>query len=132
MRDYTNSIKNKTQNVNDFTTDKNYFIIRYVCGIHVIVILSTTAISPHLLPISFYLINKKTSIYFKERGLFSYSTIYSLFNTSYQIQKFRKDRSDNFFFDYDTDELWTYVDKIMDKKMFYTSPCCSLKIRKII
>ena len=131
MRDYTNSIKNKTQNVNDFTTDKNYFIIRYVCGIHVIVILSTTAISPHLLPISFYLINKKTSIYFKERGLFSYSTIYSLFNTSYQIQKFRKDRSDNFFFDYDTDELWTYLDKIMDKKLFHTDPYYLLKIRNI-
>ena len=130
-RDYTNSIKNKTQNINDFTTDKNYFIVPYAYGIHVIVILSTTAISPHLLPISFYLINKKTSIYFKERGLFSYSTIYSLFNTSYQIQKFRKDRSDNFFFDYDTDELWTYLDKIMDKKLFHTDPYYLLKIRNI-
>ena len=58
-RDYANSIKNKTININDFTTDKNYFIVPYVYGIHIIVILSTTAISPHLLLISFYLINKK-------------------------------------------------------------------------
>ena len=65
-------------------------------------------------------------------GFISVLNKYSFFNTSYQIQHFRKDRSDNFFFDYDTDELWTYVDKTMDKKMFYTSPCCSLKIRKII
>ena len=56
---------------------------------------------------------------------------YSFFNTSCQIQKFRKDRSDNFFFDYDTDELWTYVDKIMDKKMFYADPYYLLKNRNI-
>ena len=58
-RDYANSIKNKTININDFTTDKDYFIVPYVYGIHIIVILSTTAISPRLLLISFYLINKK-------------------------------------------------------------------------
>ena len=58
-RDYSNSIKNKTININDFTTDKNYFVVPYIYEIHVIVLLSTTAISPHLLPISFHLLNKK-------------------------------------------------------------------------
>ena len=49
---------------------RNYFVISYIYGTYVIVILSTAAISPHLLPISFYLINKKTSNYFKEWDLF--------------------------------------------------------------
>ena len=75
-REYSNLIKNET-NINDFTTDRNYFVIPYIYGTHVIVILYTTALSPHLLPISFYLINKKTSNYFKEWDLFSYSILYS-------------------------------------------------------
>ena len=75
-REYSNLIKNETININDFTTDRDYFVIPYIYGTHVIVI-STTALSPHLLPISFYLINKKTSNYFKEWDLFSYSILYS-------------------------------------------------------
>ena len=72
-----NSIKkNKTTDLNDFTTSRNYFVVPYIYGTHVVVILATTAISPHLLPISFYLINKKTT-YFNEWKLFSYSTVYS-------------------------------------------------------
>ena len=67
-REYGN-LKNETIIINDFTTDRNYFVIPYTYGTHVIVILSTTALSPHLLPISFYLINKKTSKYFKEEDL---------------------------------------------------------------
>ena len=78
-RKYSDSLKNKTININDFTSDKNQFMIPYIYATHFVVILSTTAISPHLLPISFYLINKETSNYFKEWDLFSYSLIYSSF-----------------------------------------------------
>ena len=78
-REYSDSLKNKTININDFTSDKNYFMIPYIYATHFVVILSTTAISPHLLPISFYLINKETSNYFKEWDLLSNSLIYSFF-----------------------------------------------------
>ena len=61
-------------------------MIPYIYATHFIVILSTTAITPHLLPISFYLINKETSNHFKELDVSSYSIIYSFFNTSYRIQ----------------------------------------------
>ena len=88
-RTYSKSIKNKTTDLNDFAIYKNYFIVPYIYGTHTIIILATTAISPHLLPITFYLINKRTPIYFNERNLFSYSTMYSFFNTSYQIQNLR-------------------------------------------
>ena len=69
LRDYSNSIKNITININDFTSDRNYFTISYVYGAHLILILSTAGVSPHLLPISFYLIDKKTIYLFKERNL---------------------------------------------------------------
>ena len=94
-RGYSDSLKNKTINVNDFTSDKNYFLVPYIYVTHFIVILASTAISPHLLPIWFHLINKETSNYFKEWDLFSYSIIYSFFNTSYRIQKFKnKDKKE--------------------------------------
>ena len=76
--EYSDSLKNKTININDF----NYFMIPYIYTTHFVVILSTTAISLHLLTMPFYLINKETSNYFKEWDLFSYSLIYSFFNTS--------------------------------------------------
>ena len=88
-REYSNLIKNETININDFTTDRNYFVIPYIYGTHVIVILSTTALSPHLLPISFYLINKKTSNYFKEWDLFSYSILYSFLMHHIEFQNLR-------------------------------------------
>ena len=56
----------KVVNLEDFTSDSNYFIAPQLYAIHVIVILSTAAISPHLLPISFHLINKRTSNHFNE------------------------------------------------------------------
>ena len=131
-REYSDSLKNETININDFTSDKNYFMIPYVYATHFVVILSTTAISPHLLPISFYLINKEKSNNFKEWDLFSYSLIYSFFNTSYRIQKFKnKDRGNNNYFDYETDILWKYVDKIMNEKMFDTDPYYLTKIKNI-
>ena len=130
-REYSDSLKNK-RNINDFTSDKNCFMIPYIYATHFVVILSTTAISPYLLPISFYLINNETSNYFKEWDLFSYSLIYSFFNTSYWIQKFRnKDNNGNNYFDYETDRLWRCVDKIMNKKMFYTDPYYLIKIKNI-
>ena len=88
-REYSNLIKNETININDFTTDRNYFVIPYIYGTHVIVILSTTALSPHLLPISFYLINKKTSNYFKEWDIFSYSILYSFLMHHIEFQNLR-------------------------------------------
>ena len=36
LRDYSNSIKNITININDFTPDRNYFTISYVRGAHYI------------------------------------------------------------------------------------------------
>ena len=62
-RDCNNSIKSITININDFTSDKNYFTISYIYGAHLILILSTAGVCPHLLPISFYLVNKKTSYF---------------------------------------------------------------------
>ena len=62
-RNCSNSIKNITININDFTSDKNYFTISYIYGAHLILILSTAGVCPHLLPISFYLVNKKTSYF---------------------------------------------------------------------
>ena len=88
-------------------------MVLYIYVTHFIVILATTAISPHLLPIWFYLINNETSNYFKEWDLFSYSIIYSSFNTSYRIQKLKKKiKNNNNIFDYETDKIWIYVDKI--------------------
>ena len=131
-REYSDSLKNKTTNINDCTSDKNYFMIPYIYATHFVAILSTTAISLHLLPISFYLINKKSSNYFKEWDLFSYSLIYSFFNTSYRIQKFRNENNNgNNYFDYETDRLWKYVDKIMNKKVFYIDPYYLIKIKNI-
>ena len=81
---YSNSIKNVTININDFTSDRNYFTISYVYGAHLILILSTAGVSPHLLPISFYLIDKKTKYLFKEWNLGtifkSLSFVFSLIN----------------------------------------------------
>ena len=49
----------RRHNINiHFTTDSNYFIVPCLYGFHILVILGTTAISPHLLPISFCLLNK--------------------------------------------------------------------------
>ena len=131
-REYSDSLKNKTVNINDFTSDKNYFMIPYIYATDYVVILSTTTVSPHLLPISFYKINQETSNYFKKRDLFSYSLIYPFFNTSYRIQKFEnKNNNGNNYFDYETDKLWKYVDKIMNKKLLYTDPYYLIKIKNI-
>ena len=128
-RTYSKSIKNKTIDLNDFTVDKNYFYVPYIYGTDTIVILATTAISPYLLPITFYhfIINKKATIYFNERKLFSHATMYSFFNISYQIQKFKNENNKNTFFGYNADTFWVYDDKIMSKKLFYTNPYYSSK-----
>ena len=57
---------------NHFTSESNYFIIPHLYGFHLVVILGTTAISPHLLPLSFHLMNKKAGTYFKEWHLMHY------------------------------------------------------------
>ena len=43
-RDYVDSIENKTININDFTSDRNYFNAPYIYGIHLVIILSTRGI----------------------------------------------------------------------------------------
>ena len=84
-RDYSNSIKNITTiNINDFTSDKNYFTISYIYGAHLILILSTICVSPHLLPISFYLINKKQHIFLKN-GIYFHTHLYIHFLMSHNI-----------------------------------------------
>ena len=88
-RDCSNSIKCITININDFTSDRNYFTISYIYGAHLILILSTAGVSSHLLPISFYLINKKTTCVFKEWNLLSYSSTYSFFNESYYAENLK-------------------------------------------
>lgn len=67
-----------------------------------IVILSTTAISPHLLPVSFYLINKKRSNHFSEWKYFSYSSVYEIFNRTYYLKKYKeKNREGDTDLDFD-------------------------------
>ena len=82
-RDYSNSIKNIT-NIIDFTSDRNYFTISYIYGAHLILILSTVRVSPHLLPISFYLINKKQHIFLKN-GIYFHTHLYVHFLMSHII-----------------------------------------------
>lgn len=124
-RTYIKSIRNKTINLNNFIRSRNYLIVIYVYGVHCVVI------SPHFFPISFYLINKKVQRYFTEWDSLSYSTIYSFFNISYHMQKIRNDDSSNTYFDYNTKSLWVCVDQIMSKKLFYTDPYYSSKIKDI-
>ena len=84
-RDYSNSIKNITTiNINDFTSDRNYFTISYIYGAHLILILSTVRVSPHLLPVSFYLINKKQHIFLKN-GIYFHTGLYIHFLMSHII-----------------------------------------------
>ena len=84
-RDYSNSIKNITTiNINDFTSDRNYFTISYIYGAHLILILPTVRVSPHLLPISFYLINKKQHIFLKN-GIYFHTHLYIHFLMSHII-----------------------------------------------
>ena len=83
-RDYSNSIQNITININDFTSDRNYFTISYIYGAHLILILSTVRVSPHLLPISFYLINKKQHIFLKN-GIYFHTHLYVHFLMSHII-----------------------------------------------
>ena len=56
-------------------------------GFHISVILGTTAISPHLLPISFHLLNKKTEAYFKELDLINYDAVYYIFIKKKRVKK---------------------------------------------
>ena len=52
---------------NHFTSESNYFII------------CTTAVSPHLLQLSFHLMNEKTGTYFKEWHWMHYDVVYEFF-----------------------------------------------------
>ena len=56
-------------------------------GFHISVILGTTAISPHLLPISFHLLNKKPGAYFKEWDLINYDVVYYIFIKKKRVKK---------------------------------------------
>ena len=70
-----------------FDTDGNYFIVPYLYGFHTSVILGTTAISPHLLPISFHLLNKKPGAYFKEWDMINYDVVYDFFLKKKHVKK---------------------------------------------
>ena len=66
---YTSSKRSKLNNnelTEHFSNDHNYFIIPYIYDFYFVAILGMTALSPHLLPLSFYLLNKKTSLSFYE------------------------------------------------------------------
>ena len=78
----------RRHNINiHFTTDSNYFIVPCLYGFHISVILGTTAISPHLLPISFHLLNKKPGAYFKEWDLINYDVVYYIFIKKKRVKK---------------------------------------------
>ena len=48
--------------------------------------------------------------------LLSYSSIYSFFNDSYYVEKFKNEGASENYFDYETNKVWKYVDRIMSKK----------------
>ena len=56
-------------------------------GFHISVILGTTAISPHLLLISFHLLNKKPGAYFKEWDMINYHVVYDVFIKKKHLKK---------------------------------------------
>ena len=120
-----------TINLEDFTSDNNYLIVPYLYAVHIIIIiLSTTAISPHLLPISFYLINDRTGNHFNEWEYFSYSSVYDIFNRTYYLKKqIKKDPtrmySDHNFYN------WKNNDKIVSKEVYYTDPHYSSSVNKV-
>ena len=47
------------------SNDYNYFKVAYVYGFHLMILLGTTALSPHLLPFIFYYLHTKTGNYFE-------------------------------------------------------------------
>ena len=78
----------RRHNINiHFTTDSSYFIVPCLYGFHISVILGTTAISPHLLPISFHLLNKKPGAYFKEWDMINYHVVYDVFIKKKHLKK---------------------------------------------
>ena len=42
--------------------NNSYFLVSFICGVHMAIVLGTTAISPYLSPITFHLLNKKTGL----------------------------------------------------------------------
>ena len=60
--------------------DEIYFSVPYVYGFHVAVVLGITSLSPHLLPISVYLLTAETEDYFKEWNKISIEKIYGIIN----------------------------------------------------
>ena len=49
------------------------------------------------------------------------------------MQNFKnKNNNGNNYFDYETDKLWKYVNKIINKKMFYTDPYYLIRIKNIV
>ena len=55
---------------------------------HTLIILTSTAISLHILPILFYLINHKTTEFFEEWNLFSYSVVFKFIKSECKLKKF--------------------------------------------
>ena len=119
-----------TINIEYFTSYSNYFLVPYLHAIYIIIILSTTAISPHLLPISFYLINDRTTNHFIEWEYFSYSSVYEIFNRTYYLKKQIKNDPTQFSNNYDFYD-WKSNDKIVSKEIYYTDPYYPSSLNKI-
>ena len=48
--------------INIIRLNNSYFLVSFICGVHMAIVLGTTAISPYLSPITFHLLNKKTGL----------------------------------------------------------------------
>ena len=93
---------NKVEFKKHFSDDANYFIVPYVYGFHICVIFGTVALSPHLLPISFYLIRTKTGVYFNDWNKISLNSIYRLYGVNSEVtavlEKYFPDKCEEYFF----------------------------------
>ena len=67
------------------------------------------------------MVDTKTKYFFKEWDLLSYSSIYSFFNDLYYIEKFKNEWTSENYFDYDTNKVLKYLDRIMSKKNMFRS-----------
>ena len=63
--------------------------------------------------------------------LLSYSSIYSFFNDSYYVEKFKNEGASENYFDYETNKVWKYVDRIMSKKNILFGPLYLIRIKNI-
>ena len=70
--------------------------------------------------INLNLIHHKTLEFFEEWNLFSYSTVFKFIKSERKLKKFKKDINSATIFSYTIDKVWLYINKMMEKRMYYT------------